>query len=357
MVAPVTGPFYRSILAYGPPYTTINGTLMKPTHFSRIQTWYRQKAPYDRALYYANDTAEIETWTPGTKPWARQTHGAAPPVRTGSDLTHPTNRALEKFKDKLGSDAMLATNMFEWRQSLGLIEESAGLLLKSVRQIRRFDFKGAATTLGVRRPSGLKRNAKSFGDNFLKFHFGAEPLVNDIYAAVDVLQGEPPPERVSVSTQYKSGPYHSSDVVRKYTDDYITKVKLTADVRINNPNLWAANQLGLVNPASWAWEAIPFSFVLDWFVNVGSFLGSFTEYAGLELTNKHYTQFQVGSRLAVGQKVGTDLTWLGYTATLKRIYQRRNTGFPAYVLEVRPWKAPSVTRAATAIALLVQNLR
>lgn len=354
---PVTGPFYRSLTGKGPPYLTVNGTWAYPTHYTRVSTYYRQKWPYTKALYYDNDVTSVKPITGGRKTWAVQTTGACPPSRGGADLTNPTNRALEKFKDRLGSDAALATNFFEWRQSLGLIEELGLAGYRFARNLRRFDFKGAAAALGVRRPSGLKQDAKAFGDNFLKFHFGVEPLVKDIYAAVDILQGEPPPKRVISSATYKSGPYLSTDGLRNYSDAYETKVRLTADVRVVNPNLWAANQLGLVNPAEWVWEAIPFSFVLDWFVNVGSFLSSFTDYAGLQLSNQHYSTFQIGKRYATGKQSGSTTDWLGYQAELTRIYQRRRTGFPAYVLAMKSLKAPSATRAATAIALLVQQLR
>jgi hypothetical protein len=42
------------------------------------------------------------------------------------------------------------------------------------------------------------------------------------------------------------------------------------------------NALGLANPAALVWEALPLSFVFDWFVPVGNWLQGATAEAGLE---------------------------------------------------------------------------
>lgn len=47
-------------------------------------------------------------------------------------------------------------------------------------------------------------------------------------------------------------------------------------------NVNTANQqsFGLANPFVWAWELIPYSFVLDWILNVGSCLEGLTAFIG-----------------------------------------------------------------------------
>jgi hypothetical protein len=74
------------------------------------------------------------------------------------------------------------------------------------------------------------------------------------------------------------------------------RVTYSAGVDIANPNLWLANRMGVINPAVVAWDLVPWSFVVNMFVNVNAVLGSFTDLVGLNLTNvsvtKSYTLLQ-----------------------------------------------------------------
>lgn len=62
---------------------------------------------------------------------------------------------------------------------------------------------------------------------------------------------------------------------------------------MSNPELFALASLGLLNPASLAWELVPLSFVVDWIVPVGPFLEAMTAGVGIELSHayrKEYTK-------------------------------------------------------------------
>lgn len=47
----------------------------------------------------------------------------------------------------------------------------------------------------------------------------------------------------------------------------------------------SAQSLGLLDPLTLAWELIPFSFVVDWFLPVGTYLSQLTALNGLTLMN------------------------------------------------------------------------
>jgi hypothetical protein len=58
---------------------------------------------------------------------------------------------------------------------------------------------------------------------------------------------------------------------------------LTATYRPSSDVISLLSNLGLINPLSVAWEVVPFSFVIDWFIPVNKWLNSLTADAGLEL--------------------------------------------------------------------------
>lgn len=58
-------------------------------------------------------------------------------------------------------------------------------------------------------------------------------------------------------------------------------VFVRVDFTMDNPALHEIQQLGLVNPVALAWNLVPYSFVADWFLPVGSYLQSWTAALGL----------------------------------------------------------------------------
>ena len=85
------------------------------------------------------------------------------------------------------------------------------------------------------------------------------------------------------------------------------------DYRTVNPVLAAMQKLGVANPASLAWELLPYSFVVDWFLPIGQYLNSWTADLGLSFiggsqtvirrldcslisaTNRSMNQYRTGS--------------------------------------------------------------
>jgi hypothetical protein len=125
----------------------------------------------------------------------------------------------------------------------------------------------------------LKDLSKRFMDEWMQYRYGIMPLIysmNDIKKVVDVgfqhinrktANFQPTPTNVSLP-----GP----NVRYKWTET-VGSVKLAATVR--SWYTWDAlsrlDTLGF-NPLATAWELIPYSFVFDWFVNVGDYIARTT---------------------------------------------------------------------------------
>jgi hypothetical protein len=298
----------------------------------------------------------LDTWND-----SRDYSSASP--KNVSHLANATNKSYAKFVDSLGDRSLWATNLLEMGQSVDMITRRALQLKRFVTKLNHFDFFGAGRELGLPKDraiaKNLKRESKAFANNFLEYHFGWEPLVKDIYAATESVTNPFKPKRYRGRGRY-------SDQVVSYGNGsmFITKTESKcqhqADISVSNPNALLMSQLGLVNPASVVWEAVKFSFVVDWFANVGQVLSSMTDFVGLSLTN---------SFTSTSQKITVDEYYYSWSSSVpsvrlltqhivtQGVYVNRSLGITGPVLAIKPFKGLSVTRGATAIALLLQQMR
>jgi hypothetical protein len=245
-----------------------------------------------------------------------------------------------------------------------MIAKRALQLTDFVKALKRGRFGDAWAALGITKVNReLKGKHKRAADLWLELHFGWEPLIYDIGDAIEVLQGPRPPSEVEGRGVFRlrnrtvTGASPNRDFVER---NYKFTTKCCALVAVENPNQALANQMGFVNPLSVAWELVPYSFVVDWFLPVGGFLNSFTSYCGLSVTGKYTTNRALGS--AEFRRAQTDSeSW--YTATGPRYSARsfsmhRDIGvFPQHRLVFNELKPPSLARAATQISLLIGQLR
>jgi hypothetical protein len=122
--------------------------------------------------------------------------------------------------------------------------------------------------------------------------------------------------------------------------------------------LLLADQLGLVNPASFIWEAIPFSFLVDWFANVGEFLSNLYPFPGAVVERPYRTSFlswQQSHNASPNQGFSSSAAW-AFSGEV--IQCERLTGpLPGPTLTFDMPERLSPARAATAIALLTKMLR
>ncbi|DAD50927.1 maturation protein [ssRNA phage SRR6049586_1] len=297
-----------------------------------------------------------------------------------NELDFAVNSARSKFIGKLGEAASLAVTLAERKQAMSMIERRGRQLLGAATALRRggpVAFVKAlklSITKKVRKDQKRWARSRQFSNYWLEYHFGWTPLVRDIGLAVDTLQRPIPMGRIRAKgfsvnlfkeSRVTSGLWPMSQTFTGKKLEGFVRAHVGADVYISNPNAFLANKLGFTNPAIVAWELVPFSFVVDWFVNVGEFLQSFSELHGVTTANGyttwlmklgiHFTQntwhrdfYSPPPRWATWgtshQVLDSDGVWM-----------KRVQGIPSVTLGVRPpWRLSNV-RAATAISLLVQQ--
>lgn len=311
----------------------------------------------------------------------------------GARLVYASNRSYAKLVGELGDASQLGSTLTaEGREALGMLTSITFRAIKAARAVRKLRFDVVARELGlpihesvkvVRRTVIAKRLAngkkiyrtfrirktyfdygtgreylKTVANGWLMYNYGIKPLMGDIYNSIEVLQRPSPYHRISgkATEEWRTHSYTSSRIgSTSTTSNCRCTVKQSVEVSVINPNLWLANRLGLINPAQWIWEAIPFSFVIDWFGNVESVIMSMTDFTGLQthdpVVNQHGFRSGGGYVINIYDKPSTWSEASGYDR-----YCRRTTGLVLPRLKFR-YERLGWRRAANAISILVGLLK
>jgi hypothetical protein len=363
------------------PASTLSKSDYRPGDFVRTVERAKQKAPYNVPSKYLRKYAVTERlivgdgitlpYTSLTPPAASGTWGIKASFDTNDlDLNSwANNSAYDEFKEKVQKEAMLYVNWHERQSAIDSAVKRVMQLYLFTRALRTRSPRQAAMALGVdprKIPPGTykrtKLAAQGLGNTWLEWHFGWDPLIKDISSSINILNQPDFDIKVEakgrkqerVTTRKAGGaPGWSYRIVETRT--VTVRSKAGGRVRVSNPNLFMASQLGLINPLAIAWELVPYSFVVDWFANVGTYLQSYTDFSGLTLTDTYTTQ--------VG-RVGVDYSeigWSGYKGFAfgyqSGIWVRRTLGLPSVKLGIRPRRRLGAVRGFTAIALLLNQMR
>lgn len=321
----------------------------------QYKKWYRQKPPFpnDRRPFCPYKRVRVvRVRTIGSPVVGVNSSNLLSSLNGLLDTGRARTKAYQKFISQVSKQAMLAVNYAERRQAFSSMTKRLNQIAGAALALRRGKALVAAKALGIRYRGKPFVAAKDAADTWLEWHFGWEPLLGDIHAACEILQSEWRPAVVTASSGCVRTVKTNPALYRWSQDQRIQwRVRLQADVRCTNPMLWQANQLGLINPASIAWELVPFSFLVDWFIPIGAFLESYTDFAGLQIENAFTTYYGVGQdTLGYTQPSGNSLTQLvGYICD-------RRAGIS---LPIPRWTPPvhlSPARAYTALSLAIQQL-
>ncbi|DAD50150.1 TPA_asm: maturation protein [ssRNA phage Gephyllon.4_4] len=277
MVLPVTGPFLQPIADSRTAY--------------RDKRVYRQAKPVTLPLQYFIDVAYNRSSVNNNLGGGSQFFGATSLVPNAEGgYSDVINKAYGKLVEAVSNSAQLGATFAEGHQSMSMMLARLGQLTDFTKRIRRLDFIGAARVVNLAVvPKGVSAK-RSLANNWLEYSFGWKPLIEDIYNALDHLQNPIKSTRPKGSGRSTHSVTVTSGSIASgfwsiQSAFGVRYAKCGCEVTINNYNLFLLNKLGLANPVAVAWELIPFSFVVDWFVTVGEFLNSGTDFLGLTVTN------------------------------------------------------------------------
>lgn len=257
------------------------------------------------------------------------------------------NQAYGKLRGKLyKGNASLGVTVAGYAQSRSMVVQRYQQLTNRVERV----------SMRILRSRSRRARARAIASTHLEIIFGWIPLLNDIHAACSsVIQG-------ADSTQFVSGRAAGSarisrtggsprHLVRGFANMTVT---LSSRVVITNPNRWLAERAGLLNPVAVAWDVVPWSFVVNMFVNTGSLVNSITDFAGLSFPDASTTKTVVTTTNSFCWTPGSKTPDASNTISKEKWKARGLSSFPAPSLE---FKIPDASweSAAMAASLFVQK--
>lgn len=193
----------------------------------------------------------------------------APVVWTSNDQLKLLQKLLEKVKSH---DFNLAVNLGQLHQTVDLLSSNLLKLGRAAIALKRGQFATAARQLGAR-PRGTRLKTSDISGRWLELQYGWLPLLGDSFEAAkafEAISNGPRSQTYRASSKKVSignGSQSKTIFDMPYTEELARHIQYEC-----TEELGFARQLGLLDPLSVAWELLPWSFVVDWFIPIGSYL-------------------------------------------------------------------------------------
>lgn len=197
--------------------------------------------------------------------------------------TNTRNRLITECMVKIGGrKANYGESLAEGRKTLSHLAKTVTALVRAILALRRGNFRQFARALRV----DTRRfwSTKPLAERWLEYQYAWMPLMADAYATSEVL-------KKGITRQYSqikstrqltsSSPYVFNTPWAEMRGSVVVSHRCKLWYQLSNQTIDSLQTLGLINPLEVAWAVVPFSFVVDWFLPVGSFLEAFSSVMGL----------------------------------------------------------------------------
>jgi hypothetical protein len=311
-----------------------------------------------------------------------------PSYKFGIDSDELMAKATKTFYSKLRvTDFNALVTLAELPKTLELVATSAVRLASAMKSIKRFDGKGLAKALQLTKRGRTRankairrnkdrymaprnRNFKDYASNtWLEVTYGWKPLLYDVedgLAAFTALL-----EANDADFHIRARRNFQDSVDNWGTGNATVKHKATAQItgefQVIDPQLRNFSGIGLTSLSSVVWELIPYSFVVDWFVPIGSYFEAMSAMEGVKFlsgsqTSQEYHQYK-GLLPAGSKNYRTKLELLEpmhYNAEYYRMQRKVLTQVPpaSTILKSKNvMDAASLSHTVSAIALMNNAFR
>lgn len=282
-----SGGYVKSYLKYGAPYgdvtfiplaketvslscTSMNGDFHNPNPFS-----------FDKvhSQYLKGSFSEYDY------PWVNLRSGDgcgggplnAALANTASALD-PYNKCLGKLFDQLRSGVDLSIDTYQGMQTVKMIKDFSKIIAHPLETF-------ADTASSLLQSEKFRRTLKFSGGKWLEWQYGLRPTIETVYSLTGDLIGAVSSSDGCLTaiaksssrdqTRYKGALCSPKDGIKTDFECFQSRRCLIAlRCGIDDPTLNSLSQFTSLNPVSFFYENLPFSFVLDWIIDIGGYIRS-----------------------------------------------------------------------------------
>lgn len=179
----------------------------------------------------------------------------------------------------IGHQLHLGIALGEGRKTIQMVSQSLTAIGGALREVKRGNLSQARRLLGmtsvrVSHKEDARFKALTLANRWLELQYGWKPLIRDVYSAMTAYALLSNPPRIWVITVKHNTPYRRAtayDASQKIRRNAKAKAMSTMKYSFTEV-LSTPRSLGLYDPEAIAWEVMPWSFVIDWFIPIGSYL-------------------------------------------------------------------------------------
>jgi hypothetical protein len=183
------------------------------------------------------------------------------------DPAQAYNECLSRLNDQVRSTLDLSVDI----ASAGQVRKAVEQIFDLVHYVRKFPSHALRSMY-----KDYLNHPKRVGSKWLEFQYGWRPLAQSAYDTLNnLLGGRVNMTHVRARAQVNRSQTRSSAFMGATTTDitdYSTRVELKILLDLKTNALNEISNYTSCNPASLAWELTPFSFVVDWVVDVGGYI-------------------------------------------------------------------------------------
>lgn len=182
-------------------------------------------------------------------------------------------RLLNKLADNVRGHSFDASIFAgESREALEMISSRARSVFDSLRALKKGDLSSFCRALRVQKRSNRSNvHPKDLNKVWLEYEFGWRPLANDLHDAahaVFALTNRPVTKTYRSRHRVDGSVVTAAGAIPIPADCFTSRVLRLKLVEDYSP----LSSLGLTDPKNVAWELLPYSFVADWVIPIGTYL-------------------------------------------------------------------------------------
>lgn len=263
------------------------------------------------------------------------------------------NKALDKMSEISDQAADLMVAFLERQSAIDMMTDGLTKIARIARAIRKKDPRLMRKVLYGKSKAEKRMIASRPANIWLAYHFGIVPTIMDIHHAMGVLTKDAPVLSVKSVGMGEDSDF-SQD--RSWRREVTTKtiVKLGGDVTHVNRNAMLAGQLGFTQPLSTVWEMTPFSWFVDYFVNVGDMLSNLEpRFPGITFENQYTTRF-FKAKAKIRNSDYPPHVFVGFNGTFTEV--ERQLGWPSKMLDFNGLDSLSGQRVSYIASVVVSIL-